>query len=132
MIAYSTDVSVLDATRLTGFFVGWPVAPTAERHLAVLRGSHRVVLALDGDRVVGFVNLVSDGVLTGFVPWLEVLPEYRKKGIGAELVRRILAEAGHLYSVDLVCDPDVKPFYERLGFFELTGMGVRNRAALTA
>ncbi|MGY0236117.1 GNAT family N-acetyltransferase [Longispora urticae] len=130
MIRYSTDTSDLRADQLAGFFVGWPAAPTPEAHAAALRGSHRVVLALDGDRIVGFVNLISDGVLTGFVPWLEVLPEYQGRGIGSQLVHRILTEAVHLYSVDLVCDPDVKPFYERMGMIELVGMGVRHRSVL--
>jgi hypothetical protein len=34
-----------------------------------------------------------------------------------------------LYSVDIVCDSDVAPFYERLGLQRLTGMAWRNREA---
>ena len=132
MITYSTDVSDLTEDELTGFFVGWPAPPSPAQHLAVLRGSHRVVLARSGDQVVGFVNMISDGVLTAFVPWLEVLPEFHGQGIGTELMRRILAEGAHLYSVDLVCDEPLRPYYERLGMFALTGMGVRNRGACGA
>lgn len=133
MITYLDDVSELDAAQLAGFFVGWPVAPTAEQHLAVLRGSYRVVVARDDDRdgrVVGFVNAVSDGVLTAFVPWLEVLPEYQGRGIGAELVGRLLARLEHLYSVDLTCDPELRGYYEQLGLRPLQGMGTRNPQVL--
>ncbi|MEQ4206282.1 GNAT family N-acetyltransferase [Actinopolymorpha sp. B9G3] len=127
MIRYSTDISDLAEKDLCGFFVGWPSSPTPAQHLAVLRGSYRVVIAREaGSRhVVGFVNMISDGVLTAFIPWLEVLPDYQGKGIGSELLRRVLAAAEHLYSVDLTCDETLRPYYEGLGMQAVTGMAVR-------
>lgn len=127
MIVYGSDVTGLVESDLRGFFVGWPSPPTPAQHLAVLRGSYRVVVAREAasQRVVGFVNLISDGVLTGFVPWLEVLPEYQGKGIGSELMRRLLASAEHLYSVDLTCDEELRPYYEGLGLRPITGMAIR-------
>ena len=47
-------------------------------------------------------------------------------GIGAELVRRMLEQVGHLYMVDLVCDRDVADFYVKQGISECVGMVVRN------
>lgn len=132
MIRYTDTVDTIEADRLTGFFVGWPTPASPEQHLAVLRGSYRAVVAIDGetDRVVGFINMISDGVLTAFVPWLEVLPEYQGQGIGSELVRRILADTEHLYSVDLLCDASLQPYYERFGMLRLPGMTLRHRSAL--
>ena len=114
---------------LSGFFVGWPQPPTPARHLAILRGSSHVITAAQDDVVVGFVNALSDGVMAAFMPLLEVRPAYQGQGIGSELVRRMLDVLGPLYSVDVVCDPDVAPFYERLGLQRLTGMAWRNRAS---
>ena len=45
--------------------------------------------------------------LTTFIPWLEVLPEYQRQGIGDELMRRVLADTDRFYSVDLVCDAEL-------------------------
>lgn len=129
MISYSTDVSGLTEDDLAGFFVGWPTPPSPAQHRAVLHGSYRVVIARSGTEVAGFVNMISDGVLTAFIPWLEVRPEFQGQGVGTELMRRIVAEAAHLYSVDLTCDESLRPYYERLGMAELTGMGLRNRSA---
>jgi ribosomal protein S18 acetylase RimI-like enzyme len=129
VISYTTDVSALTPEDLTGFFVGWPKPPSPAQHLAVLRGSYRVVIAVEEGQVAGFVNMISDGVLTAFIPWLEVLPSFQGRGIGTELMRRVLAEAAHLYSVDLVCDESLKRYYERLGMTALTGMILRNRDA---
>ncbi|MEU3644161.1 GNAT family N-acetyltransferase [Lentzea sp. NPDC034063] len=130
MISYSTDLSGLTEADLAGFFVGWPTPPSPAQHLAVLHGSYRVVIARSQDEVAGFVNMISDGVLTAFIPWLEVRPSFQGQGIGTELMRRIVAEGAHLYSVDLTCDDALRPYYERLGMAALTGMGLRNRSVL--
>ena len=126
MVEYSTDISWVRVSALTGFFVGWPNPPSPERHLAALVGSYRVVLAHREMRVVGFANAISDGVSTAFVPWLEVLPSYQGRGVGRELVTRLLAQLHGLYSIDLTCDSPLVPFYRSLGFSELAGMGIRN------
>jgi ribosomal protein S18 acetylase RimI-like enzyme len=129
---YSTDVSTLKAADLEGFFVDWPARPSAERHLEILRGSDYVVLAREDDdgRVVGFVTAISDGVLSAFIPLLEVLPEWQGQGIGSELVRRILGDLEKFYMVDLMCDPELQPFYERFEMMLLGGMGLRRRLLL--
>jgi len=59
---YRVDVHGLDASELEGFFEGWPTAPSSADLLRVLRDSPYRVLALDDDRVVGFVYAVSDGL----------------------------------------------------------------------
>lgn len=117
MIRYTEDLTGIRAEQLQGFFVGWPKCPSVDQHLAVLRGSYRAVVAIDDStgRVIGFVNLISDGVLTAFIPWLEVLPGYQEQGIGTELMQRILAGTERFYSVDLVCDAELVPYYERFG-----------------
>ncbi|NUT40208.1 MAG: GNAT family N-acetyltransferase [Thermoactinospora sp.] len=130
MIDYTDDPSTLDPAMLEGFFVGWPAAPSPEQHLAVLCGSFRSIVALDGGKVVGFVNMISDGVLTAFIPWLEVLPGYQGQGIGAELMRRVLEGSERFYSVDLLCDEELRPYYEKLGMLRVPGMTLRHRSAL--
>ena len=133
MIDYATSLEGVRPEDLQGFFVGWPNPPSPERHLALLRGSEHAVIARERDsgRVVGFVNVVGDGVLSAFIPLLEVLPEYQSRGIGTELVRRALALVDDRYMVDVVCDEELVPFYERFGMQRLTGMALRNRSALT-
>lgn len=131
MIRYTDDMHAVEADQLQGFFVGWPAPPSPEKHLAVLRGSYHAVVALDDDdRVVGFINMISDGVLTAFIPWLEVLPERQGQGIGEELVRRVLKAAENLYSVDLLCDAELQPYYEKFGMRAIPGMGLRHWGAL--
>ena len=105
-----------------------PEPPSAETHLRLLRQSDHVVLATDAEtgRVVGFVTAISDGVLSAYIPLLEVVPAYQGRGIGTELMRRMLDLLHDLYAIDLLCDPEVQTFYARLGMRPAAGMAVRN------
>ncbi|HEU5099781.1 MAG TPA: GNAT family N-acetyltransferase [Roseiflexaceae bacterium] len=128
MISYADTLEGTTAEQLAGFFVGWPNPPSVATHLRILAGSAAVVLARDDatGNVIGFITAISDGVSCAYIPHLEVLPAYQGHGIGSELVRRMLARLRHLYAIDLICDADVQPFYERLGLQPYTGMILRN------
>ena len=128
MIRYVSSLDGVTVEHLRGgFFDGWPNPPSPEAHLRILAGSAAVELACDEHgAVVGFVTAISDGVACAYLPLLEVLPAYRGQGLGSELVRRIVARFAHLYMVDVLCDPDVQPFYARLGMRPTTGMLVRH------
>ena len=84
-------------------------------------------MALDDNKVVGFINAISDGILSAYIPLLEVLPSYRSKGIGKELVSRMIRELDHLYMIDLICDRKLVPYYEKLGMISATGALIRNK-----
>ncbi|MBS1716898.1 MAG: GNAT family N-acetyltransferase [Armatimonadetes bacterium] len=129
MIEYSFDAAAIAADQLDGgFFEGWPNPPSAADHLRILRGSFAVVLALDSGtgKVVGFITAISDGVSCAFIPYLEVLVPYRGADIGSTLVRLMVDRLRSLYMIDLVCDENVQPFYQRLGFRAMSAMSVRN------
>jgi ribosomal protein S18 acetylase RimI-like enzyme len=127
MIRYVDSADGVAEEQLDGFFVGWPNPPSAHTHLRILRGSDVVVLAIDEaeSRVVGFVTVVTDGVLSAYIPLLEVLPEYQRRGIGGELVRRVMEKLGELYMVDLLCDESMDAFYSRFGMKPAHAMAVR-------
>ena len=131
MIDYRTTVSGITTDQLVGpFFVEWPDPPTQEMHLDVLRASAHVVVAVHepDQQVVGFVNAISDGVFMAYVPLLEVIAPYQGRGIGSELMRRLLAQLEGFYAVDAMCDPELQPFYRHLGFAASTGVSIRNYA----
>ena len=128
MIQYLNEINGIEKSMLQGFFNGWPNPPSSDRHLELLRGSAEVVLAIDSEtqKVVGFITAISDGVLSAYIPLLEVLPEYQGKGVGTELVKRLLDRLGHLYMVDLACDTELAEFYRPFGFSSGHAMLRRN------
>lgn len=129
MIRYTRSLDGITAEQLAGgFFAGWPTPPSPEMHRRILRGATHVVLALDGERVIGFVTALSDGVLSAYIPLLEVLPAYQGRGVGTALLRELFAALGDLYMIDLQCDASMQPFYARLGMQPMSGMALRNYA----
>ena len=118
-IRFVAELDGIPASKLSGFFVGWPNPPRDDQFMRLLQGSSHIVLAVDDDadgRVVGFITAVSDGVLSAYIPLLEVLPEWQHRGIGSDLVQRMLDQLEPLYMIDLCCDDEMMPFYDRFGF----------------
>ncbi len=117
MIRYTDSLDDITADKLQGFFEGWqrPVSP--QEHLKVLAASQRVLLAIDDEtgNVIGFVTAITDGLLTAYIPLLEVLPKYRRQGIGTTLMKRMAKELADLYTIDLICDAALEPFYQGIG-----------------
>ena len=135
MVTYSVNDPSLKADDFDGFFVGWSKRPSSTHALRALKNSYIYVVARDDSegvrgRMVGFASAVSDCVLCAYIPLLEVLPPYRGKGIGTELMRKLLGELDGLYMIDLTCDEDVQGFYERFGMRPAIAMTLRNPDAL--
>jgi GNAT superfamily N-acetyltransferase len=88
-------------------------------------GSERIpltVVAFVAGRPVGSASLLTQDMDThpDWTPWLAsvfVLPEFRRRGIGERLCRRIVAEARRLGVPRLyLFTPDQAPFYARMGW----------------
>jgi ribosomal protein S18 acetylase RimI-like enzyme len=128
MITYTESTHEVTAQQLHGFFVGWPIPPSAETHLRILRGSDFLELAVDDEahKVVGFITATTDGVLSAYIPLLEVIPDYRGRGIGSELLRTMLTRLSYLYMVDLLCEPELQSFYSPEGMRPAVGMAIRH------
>jgi len=127
VVRYTNSLAGITPEMLVGFAPTWREPLSPERLLAILTASKHVFLAVDDScsRVVGVVNALSDEINWAFIPFLEVLPDYRKRGIGSELVKRMLDLLRNVRCIDLTCDPEMQPFYEKLGMLRSTGMVIR-------
>lgn len=125
---YKNELDGISSDMLKGFFVDWPNPPNPETHLKLLKNSSKVISAMDhkSNQVVGFITAISDGVLSAYIPLLEVLPAYKNKGIGKELVNLMLKELDDIYMIDLSCDDDLVPYYDKLCMMRTNGMVLRN------
>lgn len=126
-IRYQETYEGVNAEQLTGFFAHWYNPRPPAEHLAILQGSDYVVLAIDerSGHVIGFVTALTDGVQAAFIPLLEVLPDYRDRGIGSELMRQILERLSDIPAVDLTCRPEMQTFYARFGMQPSVGAVLR-------
>lgn len=128
-ISYQTNLTNLNIDSLNGeFFENWPSKPNPATHLNLLKKSLYFVVAIDQEskKVVGFITAISDEVLATYIPFLEVLPEYRKRGIASHLVKILFEQLSNHYMIDLCCDPELIPFYKKFGMSGGNAMIIRN------
>lgn len=87
-----------------------------------LQNSWNTVSAYESGRLVGFGRVVSDGVLYAMVYDLIVIPSHQGKGIGSEILSRLIqnCRAAGIRDIQLFCTAGKSDFYKRLGFEELT------------
>lgn len=126
MVKYTSELHRIESLNLDGFFVGWSIPPSKDVFKKILHGSYKVVLAYEDNKLIGFINSISDGVLSAYIPLLEVIPEFQGKGIGKELVKIMKYELQNLYMVDLLCDEGLIPYYEKFGMMKAQGVCIRN------
>lgn len=128
MIFYTNKLETLSPDMLAGFFAGWKEHPSTETLLQILKNSEHKILAMDNEsnKIAGFIYAITDNLLCAYIPLLEVLPEYQHKGIGGELVRRMLNELKEYYMIDLICDDNLVNFYSNNGMTKHTAMIKRN------
>jgi len=128
-IEYTDEISVEDYTMLRAS-AGWPEIPREQAETG-LRGSAFLVAAMDGDKAVGMTRLISDGGYMFGVADVAVLPEYRGRGIGSELISRAkqyiesTMRPGYKTYIFLTCPDERQGFYEASGFERCAGMFMR-------
>ena len=97
---------------------GWITPETDVSFLApMLKNSFAVCAAFDGPRLVGLMRALSDGVSDAYMLDLVILREYRRRGIGKALVRKL---SGHLQQCGIDCivcvgAPGTEDFYRTTG-----------------
>jgi GNAT superfamily N-acetyltransferase len=91
---------------------GRPLA-TVER---LVREASRVVGLYDADRLVGFCRVVTDGTAFAWLADVYVLDDYRRRGLGVELVREAI-DGGPFRDLPWYLNTvDAHGLYAKLGF----------------
>ncbi len=123
------DTKEFDAEELAELFlsVEWGSGNFPDRLQQGIRNSDHVISAWDGSRLVGLMNCLTDGFMCAYFHYLLVRPEYQGRGIGAELVRRMLERCSDCLTKVLISYNEQVGFYERCGFkarTEATAMSI--------
>jgi len=111
------DSHDVDLDQLAALFdsVGWQRRTADRARLSqLLNGSRWVVSAWEGDRLVGFARAISDGAFNAYISTVAVLPEFQRRGIGRELVRRLMDGRDGIQFV-LHANERAYPFYLHIG-----------------
>ena len=95
----------------------WEVDPV-EKLAAALTNSWGWVTARTADgRLVGFVQVISDGIRHAYILKMVVHPEFRRRGIGSRVMKELMALLNdHGMLPTLVATPGNEGFYAHFGF----------------
>ncbi len=77
-----------------------------------------VLCVYEEDELIGFGRVISDQRVYACIYDVIVRKSYQKQGLGAEIVRRLVAECEkrNIYSIHLFAAEGTISFYEKLGF----------------
>ncbi len=105
-----------DLYTSTGWNEGRKLSP-AQLARAVA-SSFYTLSVYEGERLVAFGRLVSDGVYQCFLCDMIVLPAYQGLGLGRQVMERLVAHARGrgIGWIQLSCAKGKRGFYEKLGF----------------
>jgi ribosomal protein S18 acetylase RimI-like enzyme len=122
-LSEAPEEEIIELYRAAGW---WKDDPSYRATLGtMIRGSFCFLVARDvaKARIVGMGRAISDGVGDAYLQDITVLPAWRRKGIGREMVRRLTSfcvEQG-LTWIALVAEPGTQAFYESVGYQALVG-----------
>jgi GNAT superfamily N-acetyltransferase len=86
------------------------------------------------DRLVGFARVLTDFTYLATILDVIVAPDGRGAGLGARLMDTLVGDPdlAAVRSVELVCQPDLLPFYRQWGFTDQVGRSTLMRRTTDA
>ncbi|MGZ5212322.1 MAG: GNAT family N-acetyltransferase [Actinomycetota bacterium] len=94
----------------------WVLGRSRETIERLVRESTRVIAAYDGDTLIAFCRVMSDDSNMAWLGDVFVLPGYRGRGVGVELVREAVEYADHRDLQWYLGTRDAHELYARFGF----------------
>lgn len=120
-IEYQENTLTADAFLAFQRQMGWPIYPRAQVEKSITNQLYAITV-VDNGIVVGFGRLNGDAALYWYVNDVFILPEYQGKGIGTQIMQRLIDYAvnnslpGTNISLCLMSAQGKEGFYEKLGF----------------
>lgn len=115
-IIYQTDLANVNWEKLKASLKAdnFDNGRTPEQYKRSAENSYLNIFAYEGERIVGNMRVLSDGVCNAYIVDVWTQSEYRHRGIASEMMRLAMSKLNgqHVY---LFTDEAMK-FYETLGF----------------
>ena len=117
MIDYS-DQKEFTKEELERLFlsVDWSSGHFPDKLVVAMRKYKAVYSAWDGDKLVGLISVMDDGIMNAYVHYLLVDPEYQGLSIGKELVSRVKDYYKDYMRICVIAYDTAIEFYKRCGF----------------
>jgi GNAT superfamily N-acetyltransferase len=96
--------------------VEWSSGHFPDKFVIAMKNFKTVISAWDGEKLVGMICAMDDGIMNAYVHYLLVRPEYQGKSIGRELVERVKEIYKDYLRVVVIAYNEELAFYEHCGF----------------
>lgn len=96
--------------------VEWSSGHYPDKLVTAMKNFETVFSAWDGDKLVGMICAMDDGIMTAYVHYLLVNPEYQDKHIGRELVGMVKEKYSDYLRIAVIAYNAELDFYENCGF----------------
>lgn len=128
---WSDDKAEVDFTELSELYRIAPLGDKPPAALATVFGNSMfATFAYHDGALVAVGRGLADGLDCTYICDVAVHPDHQGHGLGAEVIRRLLALAKGHRKIILYANPGTEPFYARLGFLRMnTAMAVWNDPA---
>lgn len=96
--------------------VEWSSGHYPDKLVIAMKNFSTVYSAWDGDRLVGMICAMDDGIMTAYVHYLLIEPDYQGQAIGRKLVEMVKEKyKDYLRLIVIAYDTEMN-FYENCGF----------------
>jgi len=101
--------------------VGWDARK--EQLENILGSTYLTVACFDDNELVGIIDVISDGIDDALIRNLVVHPEYQGKGIGHELLIKVLdrLKSNRIKTINVLFESELTEFYRKAGFRIVSG-----------
>ena len=96
--------------------VNWSSGHFPDRLVIAMRNYKAVYSAWDGDKLVGLIAAMDDGIMNAYVHYLLVDPEYQGLAIGKNLVERVKDYYKDYMRICVIAYDTAIEFYKHCGF----------------
>ena len=117
VLVWKENLEGVDWEELSALYRAAPLGTKDAASLKTAFGNSRYVLfAYEDDRLVGVGRALADGIDCSYLCDIALLPSHQGRGLGKQIVERLLElSAGHR-KIILYAVPGKEPFYARFGF----------------
>ncbi len=96
--------------------VEWSSGHFPDKLVVAMKNFHTVYSAWDGDKLVGMICAMDDGIMNAYVHYLLVNPAYHGQTIGRTLVAKVKEHYKDYLRIAVIAYDDESHFYSDCGF----------------
>ncbi|MCG2725198.1 MAG: GNAT family N-acetyltransferase [Elusimicrobia bacterium] len=96
----------------------WDKTDNIKTLKGIIANSHCFLIAKEKEKIIGMGRAISDKISDAYIQDITVDENYRKAGIGSEIIKRIInrLNKGKIRWIGLIAQNNSGDFYKKLGF----------------